>query len=116
MGTQVRELVDTFKHAGILQAQWVENFGTLFYVHRSYSILLTGLIGLWGYQNRSAIMKNRLYIGLVGVVLVEILLGAIMTYFSFPAFAQPAHLLLGTGAFGIIFYLFLLSNNSVKAI
>lgn len=109
-GTQVREQVDQIHLLGISKSSWISNLSILFYIHRSYSILLAILIGYFTYINLSQLRQNLLLYSLVITVVLEIALGAIMTYFNFPAFAQPAHLFLGTLSFGLIFYLFLASN------
>ncbi|MFY0600487.1 MAG: COX15/CtaA family protein [Cyclobacteriaceae bacterium] len=109
-GTQVREQIDQIHFQGIDKSDWVSQLSLLFYVHRSYSILLVGLIGYISYLNKELILRNPLFPLLLFTVVVEILLGVIMVYFSFPAFAQPAHLFVGSISFGVIFYLFLQSN------
>lgn len=111
-GVQVREEIDVIKHGtDIDRSGWLDQLGLLFYVHRSYSLLLTAIVGYvvylnWKHGTVSAFLKS-----LVVIICIEIGLGVIMAYFSFPAFAQPLHLLLGTMAFGVIFYLFLYANS-----
>lgn len=116
LGTQVREQIDIIKSAGIERSGWLQNLGNLFYIHRSFSILLVLIMGVLLYNNYKSGVFDKGVIGLAVVLLLEILLGVTMTWFSFPAFAQPAHLLLGTIAFGAIFYLFLRSNFITKRV
>lgn len=107
LGIQVREEIDMIKHTALGRDEWISRLGVYFYIHRSYSLLLTGLIGyLWYINYKNGIYSQWLVI-LCATVIVEILLGVVMAYFAVPAFAQPAHLLLATVAFGAIFYLFL---------
>jgi cytochrome c oxidase assembly protein subunit 15 len=106
-GTQVREQIDQIHLLGLLKSEWISNLGTLFYIHRSYSILLVILIGYFIFINKHLLQTNKLLFGLGVTVVLEIVLGVIMTYLNFPAFAQPAHLFVGTLSFGLIFYLFL---------
>ncbi|MEP4534555.1 MAG: COX15/CtaA family protein [Cyclobacteriaceae bacterium] len=113
-GTQVREQVDTLKMIGVTKANWLDEMGILFYVHRSYSLILTFLIGMFVFKNKTLVIRNWLFIVLIATVVLEILLGVIMTYFAFPSFAQPLHLFVGTLSFGAIFYLFLLSNFKLR--
>jgi cytochrome c oxidase assembly protein subunit 15 len=107
MGTQVRESVNevslTLGEAN--RDQWIAGLDWVFYVHRSYSIIvLLGHMYLvyLTYQNFGR--KGNLTgwaIVLLLVVVAEILSGAIMAYFAIPHFAQPLHLILATGAFGL---------------
>lgn len=109
-GTQVREQIDLLKVNGTARTNWISELGLLFYIHRSYSLLLAGIAGWVIYQNFKRGNKSWLLSALLVLMVLEILLGAVMAYFAVPAFAQPSHLFLGTVAFGLIFYLFLLSN------
>lgn len=114
-GIQVREQIDEFNVLmNLPRIEWVENLGIWFYIHRSYSILLCGLIGYLYYVNRKRGTLNGQLNLLVFIVFVEIILGVVMAYFGVPSFAQPVHLLLGTMGFGVIFYLFLYASLKVK--
>lgn len=115
LGIQVREEVDIFKEQlDAPRLEWIAGLDWWFYIHRSFSILLLTLVGWFYYQNWKLHQVNRLMNLLAGVVVMEIVLGIVMAYLGVPAFAQPLHLLLGTGAFGVIFYLFLYSNLKVN--
>lgn len=113
-GTQIREHVDTLKIIGVTKDNWIGEMGILFYIHRSYSLILALLIGVFVFANRVLARSNWLFIVLIVSLVLEILLGIIMTYFAFPTFAQPLHLFIGTLSFGAIFYLFLLSNFKLR--
>ncbi|HCX21472.1 MAG: heme A synthase [Flammeovirgaceae bacterium] len=115
LGVQVREEIDWIKSmTDLVRSQWLEEVGSIFYVHRTYSLLLAGLIGWFAYSNwKKGTLTFSIKL-LVGVVIAEILLGIILTYANMPAFAQPIHLLLASVAFGAIFYLFLCTNLRVK--
>lgn len=119
IGTQVREEVDTVALANNYQdrASWIEELGIVFYIHRSYSILLVLLHAFLSWQLfrklGSAHRLTRISLFLFAVVGIEILSGIIMAYFAIPAFLQPMHLLFGTALFGIQFYLLKLSTRSV---
>lgn len=113
MGTQVRESVD--KVASTLgetqREHWIAGLDWMFYVHRSYSIiLLFGHVYLayMVYQNSGRKGNlTRWVMVLLAVVVVEMLSGAIMTYFAIPRAAQPVHLSLATVAFGLQVFLLL---------
>lgn len=113
MGTQVRESVNEVANAlGETQRErWIEGLDWVFYVHRSYSIILLlghGYLAYVVYQNFGP-KGNLTYwaVVLLGVVVIEILSGAIMAYFAIPRFAQPVHLALATVAFGLQVFLLL---------
>ena len=115
LGVQVREEIDVIKSTSDIQRSgWLDQLGILFYVHRSYSLLLTAMVGYVVYLNWKRGSVSTFMSALLVIILVEIGLGVIMAYFSFPAFAQPLHLLLGTMAFGVIFYLFLYANSNAQ--
>ncbi|MEQ8471027.1 MAG: COX15/CtaA family protein [Marinoscillum sp.] len=114
-GVQVREEIDLVKHlSGLVRSEWLEEVGMIFYIHRSYSLVIVGLVGLLVYQNWKQAKMTMALKSLIGVIGLEIVLGIVLAYFGMPAFAQPLHLLLGTVAFGVIFYLFLSSNLNTK--
>ncbi|MFB9864188.1 COX15/CtaA family protein [Rufibacter immobilis] len=109
LGTQVREQVDlvasSLNNTG--RETWIEQLGSSFLVHRSFSILLVLLhIGLYFVIRRlgnSYLIK--VVVAILLVMFAEIVLGMILAYFALPAFAQPLHLLLGTLMFGLQFLL-----------
>ena len=107
MGTQVRESVNEVAQTlGEAQrGQWVAHLDRVFYVHRSYSIIvLLGHLYLeyLAYQKFGANGNLTRWAGVLLVVIVaEVLSGAVMAYFAIPRFAQPLHLILATVAFGL---------------
>jgi len=114
LGTQVREAIDVVAATAIARANWIEEIGLTFLIHRSYSLLLLGLhVYLFYvlYQSRAYQEFRALMVLLVGVVAFEILTGALMAYFAIPAFLQPIHLLFGSLIIGIQYYLVLVINR-----
>ena len=113
LGTQVRESVDEVAQTlGEAQrGRWIEGLDWVFYVHRSYAIivLLAHLYLVYSvYQNSRKIGNLTRWSGvLLVVVVIEILSGIIMAYFAIPRFAQPLHLGLATVAFGLQVFLLL---------
>ncbi len=107
MGTQVRETVDglLIQFAGNKGAV-TSNLDWLFYVHRSFSILVTAVsFYLWKRAKDSySIYYNGFTWNLI-VVALSILTGIILYYFNLPAFAQPLHLTLASVMVGIQFYI-----------
>ncbi len=114
LGVQVREQIDLISSTTeTLRSTWIGELGTVFYVHRSYSILLVVGIGYLLYINMKKNNMNWLLYALGAVVVAEVVMGAILSYFSMPVLVQPLHLLLATLAFGILFYLYL--NTGLKS-
>jgi len=116
LGTQVREKIDwvVMNFAEMDRGLWVEKTGLIFYIHRSYSLVILGLHAyLWFLLNKNIQSDNRLRLwnkALLGCILLEILTGAMMAYFAIPAFLQPIHLLFANLIFGLQFLLLLLLN------
>ena len=114
LGTQVREAIDEIA-ALFARAQWIENLGTGFKIHRTYSLLIMA-VHIWmirvlikeSKNQRTLVLPTKLLLATIGV---EIISGALMAYFGVPAFIQPIHLLLGTGIVGLQYYVLLLTNN-----
>lgn len=116
LGTQVREGIDVVARAfeGQQRELWLDEVGAMFYVHRSFSILVLILHVAFAYllyQNfRSSSLYMRWGVGLMAVLLLEIASGIVMAYFAIPKSMQPVHLLLGTLSFGVQFVLLMLLN------
>ncbi|WP_028668395.1 COX15/CtaA family protein [Runella zeae] len=119
IGTQVREAMDVVidKLGNERRAEWIENLGLSFYVHRSFSILIMILhIGLVYWLKKNTIAKgvlSQLTMALLIMVAVEIVSGVILAYLSVPALIQPIHLTLATLALGLQFVIGLLINAKV---
>ena len=114
LGTQVREAIDVIAQSTIERANWIEEIGATFLIHRSYSLLLMGLhLYLFYVLFKSSAYQEfkTLMALLIGVVAFEIFTGAIMGYFAIPAFVQPIHLLFGSLIIGIQYYLVLVINR-----
>jgi heme a synthase len=108
LGTQVREQVDLYLqvlngHAGI-----IEELGLVFYVHRSFSIVVTGLIvylaWLINYSAANREIKRSTQFLFV-ILVLEILAGVGMAYMDIPASLQPLHLTLGSLMVGIALHI-----------
>ena len=107
LGTQVREQVDVVATAAnyLGRAEWVEQLGAVFKVHRSFSLVLLVLnvyVGYQLYQTRSAQLQ-RLAAVTMGLLGLEIVAGVTLAYFALPAAVQPVHLTVATVLFGAQF-------------
>jgi cytochrome c oxidase assembly protein subunit 15 len=99
LGTQVREQVDQLSAAAsyVGRENWVSQLGSIFKVHRSFSLLIALLNAYAAYKLWPLAGRVR---PLTGVVLVlvglEIVAGIVLAYFALPAVVQPIHLTLAT--------------------
>jgi cytochrome c oxidase assembly protein subunit 15 len=109
MGTQVRQFID--EQAKVLgmeaKAYWLQNPEVVFYLHRSFSILLL-LLHLWAAYRvvslRLGFHKiNASFLVLLGLIST----GIAMNYFAFPWGSQATHLFLAAALFGFQWYAFM---------
>jgi len=105
-GTQVRQSVDHFIDDGNPIATWIQNAPVLFYIHRSFSILVLLVNGILFYRLRKTSAFYFTYYQVVlGLILIEIGTGIAMSYFEFPFSSQPLHLVIASLLFGVQAYL-----------
>ncbi len=104
LGTQVREQIDDFVKMGLDREIWMEQVNWIFYVHRSFSLLILALNGWLWWQNYQRELRFTELNWVMGLLLVEILVGVILAYFHLPAWAQPFHLLLGSLILAVQWY------------
>lgn len=117
LGTQIREAIDmiSIRLGEALRTQWIDELGLIFYVHRSYSLLLLALHLYLVYRIYKSVENFKatkvLVWGLLGLLFLEILTGVVLAYFALPYFLQPVHLLLALMIFGIQYFLYLLVSS-----
>lgn len=112
IGTQVREEIDLISAmtGGANRETWVDQLGTSFYIHRSFTILLTALhiyVALLLYKLRSRQLTKLTHVMLV-LLGAEIVFGVIMAYFAIPPVLQPLHLTVATLLFGVQFQILII--------
>lgn len=101
LGTQVREEIDVLTKAGIGREGWSSNLGLVFFIHRSFSWLVLGLIVIMYWLARKR--KDLRIIHWVFIMLaIELLSGVILNHFNVPGLVQTAHLLFACILFGIL--------------
>lgn len=109
MGTQVRqfvdEQVDLYGYAA--KAQWLSDPVLLFYVHRSFSILVLLVNSFLAYRIITLNLGHFKIYWVLFLLFVEILTGMAMYYVNFPFASQPLHLVLASILFGVQFYIVL---------
>ncbi|MGB5654143.1 MAG: COX15/CtaA family protein [Robiginitalea sp.] len=109
MGTQVRQYIDQQAKVMGLEARafWLQNPEVIFYVHRSFSVLLL-LLHLWAaYRVYSMHLGFNKILASLLVLLGLIFTGIAMNYFAFPWGSQATHLFLAAVLFGFQWYAFM---------
>lgn len=108
MGTQVRQFVDEqVKHGDGDMGAVFDQPTIIFYIHRSFSILVIVVNIYIYYKIRDVGISLTKAAWIVGLIIVEIISGIIMYYFDFPFGFQTIHLILAAMLFGLQFYLYL---------
>jgi len=117
LGTQVRENIDEVtKVLGYgARSEWIDQLGTKFYIHRSFSILVFGANVYWYYlianMTRASGIIKTIAQACLAIIGIELLTGILMAYFGVPPFAQPIHLTMGILLIGLQFVVWLLING-----
>lgn len=113
MGTQVRQQVDELLDAGVNRNLITDNFDVIFYVHRSFSLVLLITLFFITYKNWSSKKLKPTLTLLAGSTIVEVLAGMFLAYLGMQAFGQPIHLFLSILMFGFLVKIFFnLSTNN----
>ncbi len=113
-GTQVRQYVDERVAEVGYEAKglWLEPTTIMFYVHRSFSILITLISVYIFYRNRKLLLGHTSLLNWVLIFIgLEIMTGILMYYVDFPFGTQPLHLVIASLLFGVQFYLLLQSSR-----
>lgn len=114
LGTNVRETVDFVisSFPSLTRNSWVSQIGKSLNYHRDFALLILILnVSLYWLilksVNRKSYILKYLNITLILIVL-QIMVGAILSYFSLPPVAQALHILFACLLFGAQFYFVLL--------
>lgn len=111
LGTDVREQVDIISKTGAPEIMWLQNPTIVFYIHRSFSIVVL-LTNLYLFS-----LNHKLSLGfsktkwVVAILILEIISGIAMYYLDFPFGTQTIHVVLATLLFGVQFYIILESKS-----
>lgn len=110
LGTQLRQYIDVQMqlNAHVNSDKWLQTPPIIFYVHRSFSILvlLINCAWIYFYKKLGGTLKLVNWVGLL--LFLEVFTGIVLYYLDFPFLSQPLHLLLSSLLFGAQFYLMLL--------
>jgi len=111
LGVQVRQFVDhLFAIFGYTdRTGFTEQFGFLFYVHRSFSVLVvflsTWLLKVVLAETMLHSALRTLVVSILSTTILATLVGIILYYFELPTFAQPFHLLTAVLLVGLMVFL-----------
>lgn len=101
LGTQVRESIDELVKQGLTRAQWIDQLGMPFYIHRSFSWLVLILLAYLAYDNYKS--SNYLLIkSAVIILIVELATGILLAYANMPGLVQTSHLIFASVLFGVL--------------
>ena len=109
IGTGVREFIDDqIKFYGRQNKDlWLSNPKLNFYIHRTFSILIFLVnTSLFFITKKLKMDMSYIYIS-IGLIFIEIFLGVLMFYFSFPIMTQPMHLMIAILIISVQFYWYL---------
>lgn len=111
LGTDVREQVDIISKTGAPEIMWLQNPTLVFYIHRSFSIvvLLTNLY-LFSLNHKLSLGFSKIK-WVIAILIMEIISGIAMYYLDFPFGTQTVHVVLATLLFGVQFYIILESKS-----
>lgn len=107
LGTGVREFIDHISKTNLPKEFWLNEPTVLFYIHRSFSILVILTTAFLVYKNYTLNLKYGKIKAILLIILLEILSGIAMANFAFPFGTQTIHLVLSALLFGFQFYLLL---------
>lgn len=115
LGTQVRQYVDDQIDLMKPADNWLSPAPLLFYIHRSYSIIVV-LFQIYLLKKIKEQYQKLLQLQVIVSVLtlIAVLSGIVMYYFDFPFSTQPIHLVIASALFGWQVFLWLKSYRIVK--
>ena len=95
LGTQVREAIDALVKKGYSRAEWIEQLGMPFFIHRSFSWLVLILLVYLFWQNRQKWHYSRINVAFY-LLAAELCTGVALAYADMPGLVQTAHLVFAT--------------------
>ncbi len=107
LGASVRAELDRLSAAAVSRAQWIEQAGADFLIHRSFSWALVSVQAVICYKLRKAGSERSSYLVSILLLLCSLLTGSAMAFFSVPAVMQPVHLLAAIVTVGWMYQLYL---------
>ncbi len=117
LGSQLREAIDEVIKAGYNRKEWVAQViqsseDIVFYVHRTFSWLVLFTAGALAWELKKQGSRLAYWIGLP--LVGEFVVGILLTYFDYPIWSQPMHLLLSMILLGALIHL-AFRKSSIKS-
>jgi cytochrome c oxidase assembly protein subunit 15 len=117
LGSQLREAIDEVIKSGYNRKEWVAQViqsceNIVFYIHRTFSwlVLFTAGALAWELNKQGSRLAYWIGLPLVG----EFVVGILLTYFDYPIWSQPMHLLLSMILLGALIHL-TFRKSSIKS-
>lgn len=102
LGTQVRESIDRLTMQGFGRESWTEKLGMAFYIHRTFSWLVLGILFVLLWLNYQGPKVKIIYTAFI-VLAIELLSGVLLAYADMPGLVQTSHLIFATILLGVLF-------------
>ncbi len=108
LGTTVREEVDAIGKSNLITgADWIDNLSIIFKFHRTYSLVVIGVLGWFAIR---LIQAHTISSGprlLLAFLIGEVVVGMGLAYLDMPAALQPIHLMFAVFNFALALFLLL---------
>ena len=102
LGTQVREHVDQLTMQGFGRKSWTEMLGMNFYIHRTFSWLVLGMMVVLALLNESKFKYKIVRTGFI-ILVIEVLSGVLLAYADMPGLIQTSHLIFAAILLAVLF-------------
>ena len=117
IGTEVREEIDAVQmmFTELNRGEWLGEVGRIFTYHKDLAILATlinAFLFFLIFRNVKQIQVLKFTYYIVGFLILQIVTGIALSYFSLPPWAQALHILLATLLFSTQFYLYLILTSA----
>jgi len=111
LGTQVREEIDLIAKTTSDRSLWIDQLSNMFVIHRSTTWLVVLANGWLLYTaNKHNWFRRKVY-KIIGLIMLEVTLGIILSYLNVPVVSQPMHLFVAALIFAFQFDLLLSANK-----
>ena len=108
LGTTVREEVDAIGKSNLITgADWIDNLSIIFKFHRTYSLVVIGVLGWFAIRLIQAHTISSWPRLLLAFLIGEVVVGMGLAYLDMPAALQPIHLMFAVFNFALALFLLL---------
>lgn len=102
LGTQVREHVDQLTMQGYGRKSWTELLGINFYIHRTFSWLVLGMMVILAYLNEKKWKYKIVRTGFI-ILAIELTSGVLLAWADMPGLIQTSHLIFAAILLAVLF-------------